>query len=795
MAFASGLSKFGRVFAGLLVLAGFLVIGNSLLQLIHHPIGPEWLLLAALTLISGSASVKLPWAHVRISISEAFVFTAVLLYGSAAGTLTVALDGLVISFWIAKSRPELDRALINISAPAVSAWCSSRLFFLVAGITPLVQGQASLDQILPALVLFALTYYGLNSAFIAIVIAAEKRLRAWDVWRTGFIWLSLNYFCGASLAVLLVGYNRTIDLKFVGVVVPLLLVLYFTFKTSMERVADADRHVEELNTLYLSTIETLAMAIDAKDQITHGHIRRVQAYAVGLGQKAGVTDRDLIRALEAAALLHDMGKLAVPEYILNKPGKLTAFEFEKMKLHASVGADILSAIDFPYPVVPIVRHHHENWDGTGYPSGLRGTEIPIGARILSVVDCFDALTSDRPYRPRLSDEDAIGILLQRRGTMYDPLIVDTFMNVYHELAHPIPATRPPRSALNEIVSARQSNLSVANALHLDEIAASADEMLTLYELARALAGHGRASDRADVIAKHARRLIPFSLCIFYRYDVRTGELEVEHATGDRTHDVKGMRIALGQRLSGWVAANRQTIVNSDPTLDLGDVARSANPRLRSCLSTPLIVGDELVGVLALYSSTVDGFTDDHRRIVEAVAKQMADVFQGAPPFETATRRDETLELPSIAQLEHFENIGSRELISQGQSALLFVGIINLGEINVRCGIQVGREVVQHVVSEIRARLRPIDVLFSHGSAEFVVLLNDATPNVAQTLARDIRHSVQERRFGNRTGIVLSADIVVTVACSPGDGESLSKLLDVARRDWPQRSTPDGPSVH
>src|ERR671920_492709 len=153
----------------------------------------------------------------------------------------------------------------------------------------------------------------------------------------------------------------------------------FTFSTSMGRVADTNRHLSELNTLYMSTIETLAMAIDAKDQITHGHIRRVQKFAVGLAHRLGVVDAKMIKAIEAAALLHDMGKLAVPEYILNKPGPLTPAEFEKMKLHASVGADILSAIEFPYPVVPIVRHHHENWDGTGYPAGLRGTDIPIGA--------------------------------------------------------------------------------------------------------------------------------------------------------------------------------------------------------------------------------------------------------------------------------------------------------------------------------------------------------------------------------------------------------------------------------
>ena len=194
----------------------------------------------------------------------------------------------------------------------------------------------------------------------------------------------------------------------------------------------------DVDRLYLSTVETLAMAIDAKDDVTHSHVRRVQAYAVGLARALGMTDEPTLKAIEAAALLHDTGKLAVPEHILNKPGKLTASEFEQMKLHVDVGADILSLVDFPYPVVPIVRCHHENWDGTGYPRGVAGEDIPIGARILSVVDCFDALTSDRPYRRRMTDEAALDILRERSGRMYDPRVVDTFIKVYRD----IPDDRP-----------------------------------------------------------------------------------------------------------------------------------------------------------------------------------------------------------------------------------------------------------------------------------------------------------------------------------------------------------------
>ncbi len=201
----------------------------------------------------------------------------------------------------------------------------------------------------------------------------------------------------------------------------------------MGRIDDANKHVEHLNQMHMSTIETLAMAVDAKDQTTHGHIRRVQTHAVSLAKALGIDDTPLIRAIEAAALLHDIGKLGVPEHILNKPGALNSDELEQMRTHAALGADILSTTEFPYPVVPIVRHHHENWDGSGYPDGLAGVEIPIGARLLAVVDCFDALTSDRPYRQRMTQSEALDILVQRRGQMYDPLIVDTFLRFVDEI--------------------------------------------------------------------------------------------------------------------------------------------------------------------------------------------------------------------------------------------------------------------------------------------------------------------------------------------------------------------------
>ena len=588
-----------RTYVAGVVIAGAVTVLQSFYDLAFHPIGWNWAILAVLTLASGSATVRLPSMPATISVSETFVFTSVLLFGSSAGTLTVALDALVISFWSYRKGHPPYKIVFNVCALPLTIWIAAHLFFLFPSIEPLVRvpsGQVlKIGVLLGPLLVFTIVYFLLNSWIITLAISLEKGLPAFRVWRDNFLRLSLNYLGGASVAALLVSYTKDLDYTYLAVIVPLLVVLYLTFSMSMGRVEDANRHLTQLNALYMSTIETLAMAIDAKDQITHGHIRRVQAYAVALAKEVGLTDDSLIRAVEAAALLHDMGKLAVPEYILNKPGPLTPAEFDKMKLHASVGADILSSIDFPYPVVPIVRHHHENWDGSGYPSGISGTNIPIGARILSVVDCFDALTSDRPYRPRLSEKDAIKILVERRGTMYDPLVVDTFVRVHMKIA-PQDTLAAGGPALASITDASHMQVSTTDSKHLDEITASTEEMLTLFDLARDLAPTMHLSEAGDIVSKHLRRLVPCSLCAFFVYDITSDDLVAAHCAGDNASLLRGLRIGLGQRLSGWVAANRQSIRNSDPVLDLGDAARSMNPRPRSCLSTPLLIGKNLAGV-------------------------------------------------------------------------------------------------------------------------------------------------------------------------------------------------------
>lgn len=784
----------GQLYLAAVIFAGLGVVLHSLYSLYVRPVGYEWFILAGLTLLSGSFTVKVPTIPARLSVSETFVFAAVLLFGPAAATMVVALDSLVISLWIFKTSRRAERLLFNFAAPAVAVWIAARAFFAIAGIEPLsITPQPIVSLVVPLLVL-AVIYFVLNSWLIAVAVAFEQRSSAFNVWRRNFMWLSLNYFSGASVAALLLPYLQGPGyglVRVIGVLLPLLLISYLTLKTALGRVEDANRHLAELNRLYLSTIETLAMAIDAKDQITHGHIRRVQHFAVGLAEAMGLKETAQIRAVEAAALLHDMGKLAVPEYILNKPGPLTPAEFEKMKLHASVGADILSAIEFPYPVVPIVRHHHESWDGTGYPDGLKGSDIPIGARILSVVDCFDALTSDRPYRPRLSDTDALRILTDRRGTMYDPLVVDTFVRVHKSIAPSHDEIAAGGRGLSAITRGSLPTIEgvLIGGSRLDDISASTEEMLLLYELARSLSGRLELADAADVISKHLRRLVPATTCVFFLYDANSDELVAAHAAGENASHFSDIRIAMGQRLSGWVAANRQTIVNSDPMLDLGEVARVLRPPLRSCLSTPLQADKELVGVLTVYSTHREAFTEDHRRIVEVVARQVSETVRHSVDFrreQTEKLRDELTGLPNRQHLERF--VASELGAATGLPCSIL--LIEVTQSTPRVGLRgPGQRVIAQAAAAMRAGLRGADLLFRYDTERFVALLTQTDAATADALGRRVANELTTIRLGEEENAGVAV-VRMGRATAPDDGTTLSDLISTAEN----RPLPPAPST-
>lgn len=742
-------------------IVGGAVLVTALLQLATVPLDARWFVLVALTLLTSSVTVKVPSTAATLSVSEAFVFSAVILFGWQAGAVVASLDGLVISHWLQRKRAQPSyRVLFNATAPALSTSVAAWVYGL-AGAPPVDAPDFHVAEILIPLCAFAATYFVANTGMLALAIALEQRLSAVNVWKQNFLWLWLNFFSGASIAALVVSFGGgegANAFAAIWVVLPLLGISYFTYKTSTARIEDANRHLDQLNSLYLSTIETLAMAIDAKDQITHGHIRRVQNYAVLLAKEIGVTDEQQLRAIAAASLLHDMGKLAVPEYILNKPGVLTPAEFERMKLHASVGADILSAIDFPYPVVPIVRHHHENWDGNGYPSGLKGADIPIGARVLSVVDCFDALTSDRPYRPRLSDEDALQIIRERRGSMYDPLIVDAFLGMYRQLRADadLQLTRSGSGQLQ--LSSQESSMP-----RLAAISASAGESRAMYRLIQRLAGQGSFPDAIADVVSEVSALIPATVIAFYS-PVGENELEVTHVAGSHHDWLRGRRVRLGEKVVGWSASSGRSVLNADAQGEFGELSRSATFPLRSCMTVPIMIQAERLGVIAAFSAVEAGFREEDQRIVEAVLRHVAPVLERLRPNHVP---GSNLEVPRSESLE---------LTPVGMIAYRCVptSLADTEPIGVALAV-IRRHLGGHALTQI-----------IHSNDIFVGIGVSGIQEI-ESLAEGVRRTLEAANL-------IHNPHHVTFATVPKDGTSLEHLLYACRQKFPQQGR-DSPVVH
>jgi putative nucleotidyltransferase with HDIG domain len=589
------------------------VIGGGALVLAHSsaylwagwpPV--QWWLLAALTLLSGSAALKIPAVPVNFSISDVFTLTTAVMFGPSAATLVVVIDSLMISARLMRTGLPLERVLFNAAAPAAAMWVSAHVFFLASGIEPLQRSPAGPEVVVPWLLPFAALYFLVNTFAIAVAIGLHERAPVLQIWRAHFQGLWVTFLGGAVGAACVVFALQLGTYGQMMLALPLVLaaILHFAYRNATGRVADQLHHLAEVNRLHLSTIEALAHAIDAKDAVTHGHIRRVQAWAIDLAFRIGIEDDREIRAIEAAALLHDIGKLAIPEHILNKPGRLTPSEFERMKSHACVGAEILSEIEFPYPVVPIVRHHHENWDGSGYPDGLAGEAIPIGARILAVVDCFDALTSDRPYRRALPAPQALAIVEARVGTMYDPAIVAAFRN---SLSETMPSAAGVDTRAAAIVPAAPAGVGGRAERDRDDL-----EMAL-----RIGAAIGTVRERPAVwraLAEALRQALGASAAVVFAVHDAQQEIRPLSVTGGGAGELAGLVIPIGERLSGWALAHEQPMVNADAALDLFDVTVAG---LTTALAVPCSLADGRRFVVTLYSHEPGRFGRESPALVRA----------------------------------------------------------------------------------------------------------------------------------------------------------------------------------
>jgi putative nucleotidyltransferase with HDIG domain len=376
-------------------------------------------------LLAASLKVTLPGIEGTMSVSFVFVLLGSLEL-SLSETLIVGVAAVLVqSYWKLSKPLHPIQVIFNISHLTVAAAVSYGAYYYLS------HGPLQNEPML-ALMLTAVTYFAINTASMSVVISLAENKSARSIWVASYAWMFPCYLVGAAVAALVHFLDRHIGWEASLVVFPAVYLIFRSYRLYLGKLESAKSHTEQAADLHLRTIEALALAIDAQDHTTHDHLQRVRVYAMELAKDLGLNEAER-EALLAAALLHDIGKIAIPAHIISKPGKLTPEEFEKMKVHPVIGAEILKQVKFPYPVVPVVRHHHEKWDGSGYPDGLKGEEIPIGARILAVVDCLDALASDRQYRRALPLHEAMAKVAAEAGTSFDPAIVQLLEKRYVEL--------------------------------------------------------------------------------------------------------------------------------------------------------------------------------------------------------------------------------------------------------------------------------------------------------------------------------------------------------------------------
>ncbi len=623
------------VYVTVVVALGATVLLESIRDFALAPPAYGWFTLAVLTWISAAFAIKIPSVTATISVSEVFVFALVLIFGSPAAMITVAIDGLVSSIY--RGNRQTRRLLFNIAEPALSIWVASRVYSAVGGPPPLSGAEAPLTELVGPVLVLAVGYLLMNTWLTAAAVGLEAGKSIVAVWRGHIVWLSVNFMGGASIALLLAVNMREVTFQGLVLVLPLVLILYLVFRNWTERIQDADAHVAAVDRLYLSTVEAFATAIESKDEVTHDHVRRVKTLSLAIARHLGVTDSLQIRAIEAGALLHDVGKVAVPDHILHKPDKLTTAEYELMKLHAPVGSEILATIEFPYPVIPIVRHHHENWDGTGYPDGIAGENIPIGARIISVVDCFDALTSDRPYRRALSESEALAIIGAGSGTKHDPTVVEALHAIVGTVRHHSPETTSEVSTLIAHMNQRR-DAPAAPVLSADTSAMAALQSIDsgwtvperVWTYLRMDGSPASAAVPLALAASSLRATTPAITVVIGVVNRTKQVVDVLYVAGHGEHLLRRQCIKLGEGISGWVAVHRRAILNTDPALDFPEALSGLSPALASALVVPI----GAVGVLALYADRPMSFSTADVSAVEPIAERLARWLTGVehPPL-------------------------------------------------------------------------------------------------------------------------------------------------------------------
>ena len=735
-------------------------------------------------LVACGLKVRRPGTTGEVSMNYLFVLLALLDLNLLE---TLAISSVAVVILAAVQRPPkvkgerrgVNEALADTLAALVSSGCSILAAQAVfhapylnsTAVEPTIRFVAAalacfLGYNLPAAALFAITYGG------------NPR----KVWDACYVW-TLPYYVLAGTLIGLYGSTRpTLGWQSLALIIPMVVLFYQTYRIYMKRLDTQRANASRVEQLYMRTIETLALAIGAKDRQMEGHLQRVQVYASAIAKEMNLSPGEM-RALEAAALLHDIGKLAVPEHIISKPGRLTPEEFDRMKIHPIVGAEILERVRFPYPVVPYVRHHHERWDGSGYPSGLRGEEIPIGARILSVVDCLDALASDRQYRRALPLERAVEQVAMESGRSFDPKIVAILRRRYREFELLTDAHRASNPTATAGVR-EDGDPALPFDRVVKAIGASTAEVSSLFELSQELGNSLNLPETFAVLGPVVKRLVPYSAMVVYLK--RRDRLYARHATGDYMDDAAVLELPLGEGVSGRVASSGDQALNEDPANESHTEGMAEKLRMfRSVMALPLSGADSIVGCLSLYHLEKDAFTNEHLRRLKAILPKLSQAVENGMKFKQAEDRATTDHLTSLPNAHSlYLHLDQEIALSKCMNSPLTVVVCDLNgfkAVNDTLGHLTGNKLLQAVGAGLKESCREYDFVARMGGDEFVLILSGlSTPQDVQSKIKQFRDAV--RASSNRVcheGMVRGS---FGVAMFPKNGESADELLAYADRE-------------
>jgi len=779
-----------RAYIACTALAGLLLLSLSIAGWTGvQPV--RFLCFLALGVVCSVWKVSLPGVTSTLSVNYIFVLIAASACDFPQTLLIATVGATAQSIFRAKARPQIVHLLFNASSAVVTSACCYAAYHFAS--------RAKIDSTPLLLLMTASAYYLANSASISGVIGLTEHKKFLGVFRESYLWTAPQYLIGATVAAVFSALSYRFGWDWALLIVPVMFVVYGSYRIYLKRLEAERRHVKEVSELHLRTIEALAVAIDAKDETTHDHLQRVQVYALAIAKELGLGEGEM-QALQAASLLHDIGKLAVPEYILSKPGRLTPEEFERVKIHPSVGAEILERVHFPYPVVPIVAAHHEKWNGTGYPNGLAGEQIPIGARILSAVDCFDALASDRQYRRALPLDEAMQKIVEQAGTSFDPQVVHVLKRRYRELEKVAHDAHVETTKLSREPKAGRAAVPDAGFVEIAEhssedrsryavsIANARQEFQAVCELIDAL-GTSLAMEQAlSFIGAYVKALVPCDCIAIYVID--EGMLVPQHVSGTDEALFRSIRIPLGEGVSGWVADTRRTVVNGNPSVEPGYLQ---NPTkfsiLLSVTSIPLIGSAGVVGVLSLYSRSRDSFTADHVRVLNAVAAKAAIAvervvelrrFRGTAPIGPAPIDPAARIADAGALLQHLEVELSRCSRTGEPLAVLILNLDGLKKVAERRGPIVADALVTKIGEALRHSCREYDLVAHLRTDEFVIALTGADPAAVRQRAGEFVRTAQDTvpaAIGDET-----LSIVAGTATWPADGTTSETLLAAADRD-------------